>query len=531
MSAPPVKASGQTPSTSPLSRLKPDLKIPPLSRRDRRELHSRGFNSRDVSLQARLLLYPPLPPDILRPCCLGDGIEKLSLVRRKALLRLTVPALRTGRFSRFIPASGAASRLFIDLSQLHLHWKSTGKKLNSLLRSSRHSFVRPSVLFFSNLRRLALFVSLQKYLSIRTLDAFKDVSVILEALFDPLGLDVSRRPKALIPFHRKGHEVLTAFDEHLSESALSGVTSVHFTVSPEFLAEFRRQGKKWTTFYARRTGGRFRLTFSVQTPSTDTLALEKENQWVHRADGSLLLRPGGHGALLGNLEATGGDIVLIKNIDNVPVDSLQSEGNQWRMALAGRLIEAQTEAAACIRAIRGNSESEGAILGAEEFIQNTLGIGNCGGPLPKRRTRALSLLSRPWRVCGMVPNAGEPGGGPFWVNTQEGPRRQILEASQLGKSQKKLLARSTHFNPVDMVVGLKDEKGRSHVLSRFADPAQAIVSTKHFEGRDIRTLEHPGLWNGAMAHWNTIFVEVPAAIFHPVKTITDLLRSGHGGRG
>lgn len=342
-------------------------------------------------------------------------------------------------------------------------------------------------------------------------------------------LPLTRRPKALIPFHRGGRGTRTAFEEHLWEAVKAGIGKAHFTVPQEFLAEFRRLGKRCADQLHRRYGVRLRLSFSVQDPSTETLAWEEGSGWARQADGGLLFRPGGHGALLKNLQATKGDIVFIKNIDNVPRSSFQIEGNRWRKVLAGRLIDVQTEAGGWIRALRRKPPSILSLEGAEKFVLKNLGMKSGGPSLATRTAQALNILDRPWRVCGMVPNTGEPGGGPFWVKGKEGPARQILEGSQLGKHRKKFLQSSTHFNPVDMVVGLKDWRRRPFDLARFADPSQVLVSTKVFQGRDIRTLEHPGLWNGGMARWNTLFVEIPASVFHPVKTIADLLRPGHLG--
>lgn len=452
--------------------MKPDPSISRLTFRDRQQIRSRGVSLKEVSRQASLFQTPPSPPQILCPCSLGNGIESFSRSQQNRLARLALCAQQEDRFSKFVPASGAASRLFPPGGTLD-------PRLTGLLG--------------------------------------RDV------------LHLVRRPKALIPFHRLRKGSRTAFEEHLWEAVRAGIGKAHFTVPGEFLEEFRCLGKACVEQLHRRYGVRLRLSFSVQDPSTETLAWEEGSGWARRAEGELLFRPGGHGALLKNLEATRGDIVFIKNIDNVPRFSFQAEGNRWRKVLAGRLIEVQMEAGGWINALSQKRSLILSLEGAEKFILKNLGMKRSGPSLAARTAHALEILDRPWRVCGMVPNTGEPGGGPFWVKGKEGPSRQILEGSQLTKSQKKFIDRSTHFNPVDMVVGLKDGNGRSYELSRFADPAQAIISVKHFEGRAIRTLEHPGLWNGAMAHWNTIFVEVPATVFHPVKTITDLLRPGHAG--
>lgn len=430
----------------------------------------------DAQRQASLIETPPLPQEIVRPCSVGDGIESLSRSRQLRLIRLAEGAIGAGRISKFVPASGAASRLFPP----KLKW-------DPLLVEFLGQDLRP------------LFC----------------------------------RPKALIPFHQAGGETRTAFEEHLWETLpfadRKKRVRAHFTVAQEFLDDFERAGKECVRRLQRRVSVRVHLTFSVQNPATDTIALEVGDGWARRSDGTLLFRPGGHGALLRNLQATGGDLVFIKNIDNVPHPIFQPDGNRWRKIMAGRLIEIQSEAGARIKEIHKNKFRPKSLAEAERFIFDVLGLRVSDHNHPKRRAHILSLLDRPWRVCGMVQNSGEPGGGPFWVKGEEGPRRQILEGSQLGKFKKKLFQKSTHFNPVDMVVGLKDWKGRPFDLTRFSDPSQVIVSKKRFEGREILTLEHPGLWNGGMAHWNTLFVEVPTRIFHPVKTINDLLRPGHRG--
>lgn len=430
----------------------------------------------EVRRQSLLIEKPPPAPKIIRPCSVGDGIESISPSRQKLLTRLAERAIEAGRLSKFVPASGAATRLFPP--------------------------------------RLRLDSRLSKFLG-------RDIGLF------------TRRPKALIPFHQVKGETRTAFEEHLWEAVpfadRGKRLKVHFTVAKDFLDDFKRVGKECARRLQKRFGVRLHLTFSVQNPATDTIALDVGDGWARRPDGTLLFRPGGHGALLGNLQATGGDLVFIKNIDNVPHPLSHPRGNRWRKIMAGRLIEIQSEAESRIKDIQKKPTHPFEVAKAETFILEVLGIKVSGHTLGKRRDHALIILNRPWRVCGMVQNVGEHGGGPFWVKGPEGPLRQILEGSQLGKSKKNLLRKSTHFNPVDMVVGLKDWKGRRFDLTRFTDPSQVIVSKKHFEGREILTLEHPGLWNGGMAHWNTLFIEVPAHIFHPVKTINDLVRPGHRG--
>lgn len=445
-----------------------------LPSRDRKELRSRGILLEEIRRQTWLINNPPPAPEIIRPCSVGDGIEAVSPARQIRLIRLAERAIEAGRVSKFVPASGAATRLFPP--QLKLD-----PLLEIFLGRDLHS--------------------------------------------------LSRRPKGLIPFHQVGREIRTAFEEHLWEAIpfadRKKRIKAHFTVGKEFLDDFKLAGKHCARRLQKHYGVRLHLTFSVQNPATDTIAQVVGDGWARRDDGTLLFRPGGHGALLGNLQATGGDLVFIKNIDNVPHPLSHSDGNRWRKIMAGRLMEIQTEAESGIKDIQKNPPDSEAAAKAERFILDVLEIKVSGHSPSERRDQSFKILNRPWRVCGMVQNKGEHGGGPFWVKGQDGPLRQILEGSQLGKSKKKLMEKSTHFNPVDLVVGLKDWKGRRFDLTRFTDPSQVIVSKKHFEGREIMTLEHPGLWNGGMANWNTLFMEVPLKIFHPVKTINDLVRPGH----
>jgi len=296
-------------------------------------------------------------------------------------------------------------------------------------------------------------------------------------------------PKGLLPFHRYAGTSRTPFEEHLVEAAATvrdanGNCRLHVTVSPEHRAAFARVLESARPRLERETEARFVVEFSEQSPSTDTVALDESGHLLRDAEGRILFRPGGHGALLKNLEESGGDVVLVKNIDNVVPDARRAPTILWKRLLAGFLV---------------------------------------------RRERA-SDRQRPIRICGVVRNEGEPGGGPFWVAGPEGESRQIVESAQvdlLERGQAAIWGKATHFNPVDLVCSLRDAAGRPFDLSRFVDERAVFVAKKTHEGRALLALERPGLWNGAMAHWETVFVEVPKETFAPVKTILDLLRPEH----
>ena len=321
-------------------------------------------------------------------------------------------------------------------------------------------------------------------------------------------------------------QVRKAVEEHLVEgaayAAAGGVARIHFTVSPEHVAGFEELLAEKVPLYERRFGIRYDISFSVQKPSTDTLAVNPDNTPFRQADGTLLFRPAGHGALIENLNEIDADIVFIKNIDNVTTDARRGDTVRYKKVLAGVLLDLQERAFECLKALEvGGAELE-PIAG---FIEKRLCV-----KLPADYDSALlrAVLDRPIRVCGMVRNEGEPGGGPFWVGNPDGTESlQIAESSQIAPDDLPLMRSATHFNPVDLVCGVRDSKGRKFDLRRYTDPATGFISSKSSGGRDLRAQELPGLWNGAMAKWNTVFVDVPVTTFSPVKVVQDLLRPQH----
>jgi hypothetical protein len=355
---------------------------------------------------------------------------------------------------------------------------------------------------------------------------------VLDAFLDPAGLDAARAPKGLLAFHREGGEVRTAFEEHLIEACAlasddSGTRTLDVTVSAEHRAGFERLLADRTPALAARFGGRWQVAFSEQHPSTDTLAAEPDGGPFRDERGRLLFRPAGHGALIANLAEAGRDLVFVKNIDNVAVSRLKTSTERWSRALVALAEEVSAGLHAwCARLAAGES---GALDGARAFASTELGLEL---PTDASPEQARALLDRPVRVCGMVANTGEPGGGPFWVRDAAGISRQIVEAAQVDASaeaQQAILKRATHFNPVFLAAALRDAEGRLHDLPRFVDDSAVIITRKSYAHRELLALERPGLWNGAMARWHTRFVEVPLAVFNPVKTVFDLLRPEHQG--
>jgi hypothetical protein len=502
-----------------------------LSVSDIEYIRARGTTEEKVLRQIDLCRLGAVTVTLDRPARVGDGIIRVADKERETLVALHDEAARAGRFLKFVPASGAATRMFKDWHGVFNRGGfSSGEELGS---------------FVTRLPRYAFYGDLGEALSraghdLGDLVARNRVQEILDFILNEKGLRYSWKPKALLKFHRYEDGARTALEEHLVEAALyakdgRGLCRIHFTVSEEHLEPVQELLNRVTGLYEKRFGARFEVGLSIQSESTDTIAVDLENRPFRDRDGRLLFRPGGHGALLYNLDRIDGDIVFIKNIDNIVPDRLKDTTILHKKILGGYLVGLQRELFRHLHAIADPSAGESTIDAAARFAATRLNgavpQGMEGRPLGERRLILTELLDRPLRVCGMVKNEGEPGGGPFWAVGKNGARSlQIVEEVQVDKSradQAAIWASSTHFNPVDLVCGIRDFRGQKFDLERFVDAEQVFISTKSHEGCDIRALELPGLWNGSMAFWHTVFVEVPIETFNPVKTIDDLLRPTH----
>lgn len=448
--------------------------------------------------------FPFLP--VTRAASCGDGIRVLDAAGIEQAAARYDRAKESLRVVKFVPASGAATRMFKDLFEF--------------VREGRRTAVVGELL--ANRRRFAFWPELRTIVG-DDADELRTVENIVAE-----GLRYGETPKGLVSFHRYGDEVRKAVEEHLVEgaqyAAAGGEVKIHFTVSPEHLTRFEALLAEKIPGYESRFGVKYRISFSVQDPSTDTLAVNPDCTPFRRADGRLLFRPAGHGALIGNLGKIDADIVFVKNIDNVTTDARRGDTVLYKKALAGVLLALQERIFEYLMALE--------VPGAElepiaAFIENELCVKlpkDYGTPLLRR------VLNRPIRVCGMVRNEGEPGGGPFWVAGADGVETlQIAESNQIAPEKRKLMRSATHFNPVDLVCSFRTSKGGRFDLREFVDPATGFISRKSDGGRELLAQELPGLWNGAMARWNTVFVEVPITTFSPVKVVTDLLRPEHQG--
>ena len=405
---------------------------------------------------------------------------------------------------KFVPASGAASRMFKNLFE----YMDGGEETD---------FVRE---FLGNLQRFAFYGELKQLMDLKQVtDGRAIVRLLLE------DMQYGKLPKGLLLFHKYADGPRTPALEHLVEGALYAQNerkevNLHFTISHEHYQLFEQHISQHKSEYERKEGVHYNVSFSEQKPSTDTLAADKDGHPFRDKDGRLVFRPGGHGALIENLSEQRADVVFVKNIDNVVPDRLKEPTVRYKRLIAGVLVALQSKAFAYLRALDAGTADLEAVAA---FVERDL----CCKLQDKSREALRAKLNRPIRVCGMVRNEGEPGGGPFIVkDRRDGSLQcQILESSQI--EDKSLMQSATHFNPVDLVCGLRDYQGQPFDLKKYVDPLTAFISQKSKDGKELQALELPGLWNGAMSDWNTIFVEVPIETFNPVKTVNDLLRPQH----
>ena len=497
---------------------------------DLEQLRARGITVEELQRQLACFRegFPPL--DLRRPATVGDGIEVLDPAESEARARAWAEAASAGRLLKFVPASGAASRMFRALAARAVDPRVLDDAALERARRGEDGEDRDVARFFDHLDEFPFAPALREIAP----RAFEDPDrrAILRALLDDDGLGYGNLPKGLIAFHREGARVRTAFEEHLLEARetvadAAGRVRVHFTVAPQF----RERIEEHLAAAAEREDGDYELSFSEQSPATDTLAVDLRGQPFRDDRGDLVFRPGGHGALIYNLDALGADLVYIKNIDNVAPRAGRERVVRAQRDLVGVLVSRQRAAHQWWRRL---GEDPASVTEAAAFVREKL-HREIPPAIAEDPAALRAILARPLRVCGMVRNQGEPGGGPFWVgDPAEGASLQIVETSQIDRrdpQQAHSLARATHFNPVDLVCALRDPQGRPLDLLRHVDPATGFLSEKSHQGRPLRALERPGLWNGAMARWNTIFVEVPVETFVPVKTVLDLLREAHRGTG
>ena len=468
-----------------------------------------------------------------KPCTLNDGIQRISASELPDLSRIFEKARAAGRVTKFVPASGAATRMFQSL--MASHQQSPATAWPSEQDALEH--------FLSNLPKLACYHDLRDALTrqghnLDQLVSTRNSHPVLQTLLYTPGLNYAKLPKGLLPFHRYATTTRTPIQEQLAEAVAyakdaEGHVRFALTCSAAHQEAIQLHVERAKRLFDRTLT--WMVHCSVQRSSTDTIAVDLDNRPVRDAQGNLLFRPGGHGALLSNLNELHGDVLFIKNIDNVLHDHLKDDVYTYKRALGGLLIGLQDVLFAYLHGLDAESVSSARLKEMTEWAHDALAM-----PIPERWTSLprsektqwlFTAFNRPLRVCGMVPNTGEPGGGPFWVDGGDGTNSlQIVEVAQVdpdSPTQQNIFKSSTHFNPVDLVCGVRDYTGRPFDLHRFVNPHTGFISRKFYDGKEVKILELPGLWNGAMAHWHTVFVEVPRSTFSPVKTILDLLLPAH----
>jgi hypothetical protein len=511
---------------------------------DIKQIESHGLTLDLVMLQVETF-RKGLPFTILnRPATIGDGILKINEYELERLAGIFRGASAERQLIKFVPASGEASRMFRLPHSFYNHYDEIDHKIIRAEAEKGDIDQEAFLNFIENIKKFAFYDDLESVMEASGRDIEDDISKgrfkeLLAHLLTSRGLNYADLPKGLVKFHRYTDHSRTPFEEHLVEVASyardkSGIARIHFTVAEEHETQIRDHIENVRRRYEVE-GVVFDITFSVQRPSTDTIAVDLNNKPFRTDDDKLFFRAAGHGALLENLNDLRGDIVFIKNIDNVVPDRFKSEIYFYKKALAGHLMELQKEIFHYLGILSRNDLDEKMTVNILRFLEERLStfVPEDFEKLSREEKKMFifSKLNRPIRVCGIVKNQGEPGGGPFWVRHSDGTLSlQIVESAQIdmeNPEQKRIWESSTHFNPVDIVCGVRDYRGRQFDLRDFRDPTTALVSMRSKDGKYLKALELPGLWNGSMANWITIFIEVPIVTFNPVKTLLDLLREEH----
>ncbi|CAZ95404.1 DUF4301 family protein [Zobellia galactanivorans] len=467
---------------------------------------------------------------------IGEGLSKFTPSEEKDLIQ-KFEASSTGlSLLKFVPASGAASRMFKALFNFLDAYDPKEESLEAYFERTDDKAMKA---FSEGITDFAFYDLVKQRIAGKTSSKDEELYLFVKEMMSEDGLNYGFYPKGLLPFHNYGDHTATPFEEHLKEASVYAKTGntaeLHFTISEQhgdmFNAEFNAVSER----VSKATETSFKVSYSYQKPSTDTIAVDMRNEPFRNSDGSVLFRPGGHGALIENLNEQDADIIFIKNIDNVTVPRFAGEVADSKKILAGVLLSVQEKAFAYAKSLDNDELTSSQLDEIKSFLENELNVrfsDNFAGFSIGEQIEVLKdKIDRPIRICGMVKNEGEPGGGPFWINDRKGNiSLQIIESAQIDMDnahQAAILKNSTHFNPVDLVCAVKNYKGEKYNLMNYIDTKQGFITGKTKEGRELKALELPGLWNGAMAFWNTIFVEVPSSTFNPVKTVNDLLRPAH----
>ncbi len=516
-----------------------------LTDKDLESLKTRGISIKEAQNQINYFKtgFPNIK--LVESATIKKGIIQISQKRMNDNVELYEDFAEEKKVVKFVPASGAASRMFKDLLEFRNTYRATSEDQLELLKDQGPDSI---YYFFEHIEEFAFFDKLYKAMYKRGVsyeECRKEqrYEKILNSLITDKGLSYGNMPKALIPFHKYSKEVRSAFAEHLNEAtryarSAGNICHLHFTVSSQHIKLIQQQFELLRNSYEDRFQVRFDIEYSLQDPATDTITVDPDNNPLRDESGEIIFRPGGHGALLQNLNSIDADLIIMKNIDNVCHDRFKDDTHYYKMVLGGMLVYLQDQIFSFLKGLDSHTPPSVRVIDSMlAFVERKLHIIPPPGANHWNKERKMEYLkeklNRPIRICGMVENEGEPGGGPFWVESDDTSiSLQIVEASQIDQTdleQVEILNKSTHFNPVDIVCSLKDYKGEKFQLSDFVNPNTGFISSKFMDGKEIKALERPGLWNGGMADWISVFVEVPLITFNPVKGVNDLLREQHQG--
>ena len=504
-----------------------------LNANDLEQLKAKGISEKQIEEQLACFVkgFPYL--EIAASASVDKGIMVIDKEAQASYMEAWDAYLaKNKKIVKFVPASGAASRMFKNLYEF----------LSADYQEPTTAFEQK---FFNEITKFAFYKALDEKCvqntgkDIPTLKAAGEYKEIVANLLEAKGLNYGQLPKGLLLFHTYPESVRTAMEEHLAEGAMyaknnAGEVNIHFTVSPEHQALFEQLVAQKAGEYEDQFSVKYDVSFSIQKPSTDTVAAAMDNTPFRDKNDKLLFRPGGHGALIENLNDVEADVIFIKNIDNVVPDSFKCATVIYKKVIAGVLVSLQQKIFHYLELIESGKYTHEQVEEMIHFLQDELCVKNPDTKLLEDAELILYIkgkLERPLRVCGMVKNVGEPGGGPFLAVNPDGTiSLQVLESSQIDMkdpAKKAMFEQGTHFNPVDLVCAVKNHKGEKYNLPEYVDKNTGFISFKSKDGRELKALELPGLWNGAMSNWNTVFVEVPIETFNPVKTVNDLLRPEH----
>ena len=484
------------------------------------------------------------PLSLARPCTIGDGIKIIFDDDKEYFIKIYQKALDEGRVIKFVPASGAATRMFKKQLSFVSRFEQIDYDKISEIANNNDEDCKAAITFFSNINRFAFFSRLvdlakEKGKNISNLISEKNISELIRFVTDSDGLNYSNLPKGSILFHSYPEGSRTSFEEHIVEAlnycaGKAKVAKIHFTISPEHESDIKNLFETILDKY-KRDGWKFEIGFSFQSPGTDTISVTLDNKPFRDENRNIVFRPGGHGALLNNLNELKADLITIKNIDNTVPDHLSGESYKYKKILGGYLISLQIKIFSFLKMLADANTIENVINEIIDFtrteLEYDLGDKLKQKSLKEKQDYLFNLLNRPIRICGMVKREDHPGGSPFWVIGKDGElTKQIVESAQVDLSdinQSKIFSDGTHFNPVDIICAVKDYKGNYFDLEKFSNPETCLITKKSKGGQDLKALELPGLWNGGMYHWLTVFVEVPKITFNPVKEVNDLLKPEH----